>query len=132
MLCGFRTFSEFPQRVDELIDVGALPEKSRSFFVPALKKQMAATTRSNLLVAAAGNTAIAITSMMIQASEMGLGSCWVRWYDEKKIKDIVKIPEGVEVMALLPVGIPDEKPSLRPRISLEDITFYEEYGSKVL
>ena len=90
---------------------------------------MVDTTRNNLLVAAAGNTAIAITNMMIQASEMGLGSCWVRWFDEKKVKEIVEIPGNVEVMALLPVGIPDENPSHRPRIPLENITFYEKYGS---
>ncbi len=126
------SFAEFPQRVDELIDVGALPEKTRTSFVPALKKSMTTTTKSNMLVAAAGNTAIAITNMMIQATEMGLGSCWVRWYDEKKVKEIVEIPDNVEVMALLPIGIPDEHPSPRPRIPLKDITFCEKYGVKEL
>lgn len=121
-------FYEFPERIDELIDDGALPEKSRPFFVPALKKSMDATSRDDLLVAAAGNTAIAITNMMIQASEMGLGTCWVRWFDDAAVKGILDIPDNVEVMALLPVGVPDETPRARPRVSADAITFYEKYG----
>ena len=121
-------FYEFPARVDELIESGALPKKSRSFFVPALKKKLDATPKSDMLVAAAGNTSIAITNMMIQATEIGLGTCWVRWFDDKKVKEILDIPDNVEVMALLPVGVPDETPEPRPRISIEDITFYEKYG----
>ena len=83
-----------------------------------------------MLVAAAGNTAIAITHMMIQATEMGLGNCWVRWFDDKKVKGVLDIPDNVEVMALLPVGVPDETPEPRPRVSIEDITFYEKYGKE--
>jgi len=33
-------------------------------------------------------------------------------------------------MALLPVGIPDEDPSPRPRLSLDKIVFSEKYGDK--
>ena len=122
-------FYEFPQRVDELVDSGALPAKSRSFFVPAIKKSLESTSKSNLHIAAAGNTAIAITNIMLQAVEMGLGTCWVRWYNDDKVKEILNIPEHVDVVALLPVGIPDEEPDPRPRLSLENITFYEKYGN---
>ena len=124
-------FYEFPERVDELIESGALPEKSRSVFVPSLKKSLNSTSKSNMLIAAAGNTAIAITHMMIQATEIGLGSCWVRWFDDNKVKEILNVPQNVEVMALLPVGIPDENPSPRPRMPIDDLTFYEQYGEKV-
>lgn len=123
-------FYEFPERVDELIESGALPEKSRSFFVPSLKKNLSSTSKSNMLIAAAGNTAIALTNMMIQATEIGLGTCWVRWFDDKKVKEILNVPQNVEIMALLPVGIPDEKPTPRPRMPIEDLTFYEQYGNK--
>jgi hypothetical protein len=33
-------------------------------------------------------------------------------------------------MALLPVGVPDEEPSQRPRLSLDKIVFNEKYGGK--
>ena len=35
-------------------------------------------------------------------------------------------------MALLPVGIPDENPKQRPRLSLEKITYSERYGKSYL
>jgi len=125
-------FSEFPERVDELIEAGALPPTSRRFFVPALKNGLDKTPRISLSIAAAGNTAIAITNIMLQATEMGLGTCWVRWFDEIKVKEILEIPDNVDIMALLPIGTPDETPPARPRFTLEDIAFSEKYGNKLV
>ena len=125
------TFMKFPERVDELIEAGALPENSRNFFVPALKKGLDKTPKSSLQIAAAGNTAIAITNIMLQATELGLATCWVRWFDEKKVRTLLNIPENVEIMALLPVGVPDETPLPRPRFKIEDIAFDEKYGNKL-
>jgi nitroreductase len=82
------------------------------------------------MVAAAANVAIAVEHIVLQAVEIGLGTCWVRWYEDDKVKEILGIPEHVEVMALLPVGVPDEEPSQRPRLSLDKIVFNEKYGGK--
>ncbi|MEK6558666.1 MAG: nitroreductase family protein, partial [Planctomycetota bacterium] len=55
-----KAFGEFPERVEELIAAGALPEKSREVFVPSLKKGgMSADIKWHLLIAATGNTDIA-------------------------------------------------------------------------
>ncbi len=130
--CGnLGAFMEFPERVDELIDAGALPKSSRKFFVPALKKGLDNTPKDSLKIAAAGNCAIAITNIMLQATELGLGTCWVRWFDDDKVRSILDIPEEVELMALLPVGVPDENPATRPRVMLEDIVYSEKYGKKL-
>ncbi|MFQ5787957.1 MAG: nitroreductase family protein, partial [Thermodesulfobacteriota bacterium] len=68
--------------------------------------------------------------IVLQAVEIGLGTCWVRWYEDDKVKKILDIPEHIEVMALLPVGKPDEEPSPRPRLSLDKIVFSEKCGEK--
>ncbi len=52
---------------------------------------------------------------------MGLGSCWVRLFDEKKVKEALDLPEHLFVVALLPLGVPDEEPEPRPRLSLSEI-----------
>jgi nitroreductase len=62
------------------------------------------------------NVAIAIEHIVLTAVELGLGSCWVRLFDEKKVKQILNLPEHVFVVALLPIGIPDEDPPVRPRL----------------
>lgn len=38
---------------------------------------------------------------------------------EQKVKEILDIPENREIVALLPIGYPDEEPSQRPRFDLE-------------
>ena len=63
------------------------------------------------------NVAIAIEHIVLEAVELGLGSCWVRLFDEKKIKEVLDLPDHLYVVALLPIGIPDEDPDPRPRLS---------------
>ena len=56
---------------------------------------------------------IVTTQMMLQAQELGLGTCWVCWFDTELTKKTFNIPENQEVFALLPLGYPAEvsKPS---------------------
>ena len=56
---------------------------------------------------------IVTTQMMLQAQELGLGTCWVCWFDTQQTKEAFGIPESQEVFALLPLGYPAEgsKPS---------------------
>ncbi len=123
-----KAFKEFPERVDELIESGALPERTREVFIPYLKKGMDTVTKDALMVAAAANVAIAVEHIVLQAVEIGLGTCWVRRYEDNKVKEILDIPEHVEVMALLPIGVPDEDPSQRPRLELDQLVNGEKYG----
>ena len=51
---------------------------------------------------------IVTTQMMLQAQELGLGTCWVCWFDTKQTKEAFSIPENEEVFALLPLGYPAE------------------------
>jgi len=123
-----KAFKEFPERVDELIESGALPERTREVFIPYLSKGMDTVTKDALMVAAAANVAIAVEHIVLQAVEIGLGTCWVRWYEDDKVKEILDIPEHVEVMALLPVGVPDEEPTPRPRLGLDKIVYSDKFG----
>ena len=68
------------------------------------------------------NVAIAIEHIVLEAVELGLGSCWVRLFDEKKVKQLLDLPEHFCVVALLPIGVPNEEPKPRPRLPLSAIT----------
>ncbi len=125
-----KAFKEFPERVDELIESGALPERTREVFIPYLRKGMNTVTRDALIIAAAANVAIAVEHIVLQAVEIGLGTCWVRWYEDKEVKEILDIPDHIEVMALLPVGIPNEDPAQRPRLGLDKIVFNDKFGKR--
>jgi nitroreductase len=67
------------------------------------------------------NVAIAVEHIVLTAVELGLGSCWVRLFDEKKVKQMLNLPEHVFPVALLPIGIPNEDPPARPRLPLSKI-----------
>jgi nitroreductase len=67
------------------------------------------------------NVAIAIEHIALEAVELGLGSCWVRLFDEKKIKQTLNLPDHLYVVAILPIGVPDEDPPPRPRMSVSEI-----------
>ena len=47
---------------------------------------------------------IAMEHMVLKATELGLGTCWIGWFNEKKVKAILGIPKRIKVVALLAVG----------------------------
>jgi len=71
--------------------------------------------------------AIAMQHLILAATEQGLGTCWIGAFKEKLVKDILKVPEDIRVVALSPVGYPDEEGKNRPRKEIDDITCYNEY-----
>ena len=53
-----------------------------------------------------GDTDCAIvgTHMILEAWELGIGSCWVGWYNADEVAAALGLPENVCVSALLPIG----------------------------
>jgi nitroreductase len=70
---------------------------------------------------------IAVAYMILEASCLGLGTCWLGRFDEKLVKDTLQIPEPVRVVAMTPLGYPNESPSARPRKAIEEIACYDRY-----
>ena len=64
---------------------------------------------------------IAGEHLVLRATELGLGSCWIGWFDKKAVKKLVGIPATWDVPALLTLGYPDETPPEKPRLPLEEI-----------
>ncbi|MEK6690433.1 MAG: nitroreductase family protein [Nitrospirota bacterium] len=67
------------------------------------------------------NIGVAVEHIVLRALDFGLGSCWVRLIDEQMIRDIFGWDENIHVVALLPVGYPDESPAPRKRLQIEKI-----------
>ncbi len=65
---------------------------------------------------------IAMTFAMLEACELGLGSCWLASYNEEKVKKLLGLSESYSVVSLLAVGYPDEDPEPRARKSAEEIS----------
>ena len=52
------------------------------------------------------DAAIVTTHMMLAATEQGLGSCWVGYFNPDDVKKALGLPDSVTVTALLPIGYP--------------------------
>ena len=74
---------------------------------------------------------IAMEHMVLKATELGLGTCWIGWFREEKIKEILGIPGSIRVTALLTVGYPgNEASAKRKRKSLEEIVYRDKWGAR--
>jgi nitroreductase len=75
---------------------------------------------------------IAMEHMVLKATELGLGTCWIGWFKEDKIKEILGIPKRIKVSAMLAVGYPkDAPPRKTKRKPLEKIAFSEKWGQSL-
>lgn len=74
---------------------------------------------------------IVTTHMMLEVTDLGLGSTWVGAFDPFKAREIYNVPENLEVAAILPIGYPSETahPSRlhNDRKPVEEIAFYNKF-----
>ncbi|HBG09408.1 MAG: nitroreductase family protein [Limnochordia bacterium] len=66
--------------------------------------------------------AIAVDHLILAATELGLGTCWVCAFDAERLHAILDLPEHVEPIVLIPLGYPGEGPvPMKKRKALEEI-----------
>ena len=74
---------------------------------------------------------IITTHMMLEVTDLGLGSTWIGAFDPYKAREIYNIPENFAITAILPVGYPSEAahPSRlhADRKPISEITFYDKF-----
>jgi len=71
------------------------------------------------------DTGIAGEHMVLQAEELGLGTCWIGWFNTRKARKFFKIPNKYKVISLLAMGYYEKKPSReRKRKMLEEIVWF--------
>ena len=71
---------------------------------------------------------IAVDHITLCAAAEGLGTCWIGAFDEGQVREILSIPAQIRVVALLPVGYPqDPAPVAKKRLSLKEIVKYERW-----
>jgi nitroreductase len=75
---------------------------------------------------------IAVEHMVLAATALGYGTCWIGAFNEEEVKRLLRVPEDLKVIALLPIGFPDETPAPRERKPLKEIVFLEKYGEPLV
>jgi nitroreductase len=72
---------------------------------------------------------IAGEHIVLQAEELGLGTCWIGWFNTRKTRNFFKIPRKYKIVSLLSMGYFQKKPFReKRRKSIEDILWFNRIG----
>jgi len=73
------------------------------------------------------DTAAATQNLLLAATDLGLGACWVGAFDTEGVSRALALPDGLIPVAMVPVGFPLQ-PSQRTttRRDLSEVTTYIE------
>ncbi|MFW5832011.1 MAG: nitroreductase family protein [Prolixibacteraceae bacterium] len=72
---------------------------------------------------------IAAAHFCLQAAELGLGTCMIGWFNQKKIRELLHIPKKRKIGMLIASGYPPEDYKVRKKIRkpVEEICGFNSY-----
>jgi nitroreductase len=76
------------------------------------------------------DVALAMENLILSACSFGLGTVIIGAFDPKAAAALLKVPTVFAVVALTPLGYPDEAPAARPRKEMSEIVYSNLFGSK--
>ena len=74
------------------------------------------------------DVAIALEHICLQATELGLATCWIGSFYPEKVRTILGIPDDIEIIELMSLGYPADRPGQTRRKPVENIVCYEEWN----
>ncbi len=114
-----------------------------------MKQEVAAAANEQMFLAAAGaivvacsngeyvmkcgqrigpiDVAIALDHISLQATELGLATCWIGSFSPEKIRSLLGIPDDIEVVELMAVGYAADKRKEPTREPIEKIACFEKW-----
>lgn len=71
------------------------------------------------------DVAIAIDHLMLAATEIGLGTCWICHFNADKCSEIFDLPPHLEPIAMIPIGYPSSDTfPVKKRNSIDQMVFW--------
>jgi len=113
------------RRRREFVRFGVTTTLSGRFADPeyiAQQDSLPTLPRQELITSAKANTFIAIEHLVLMATALGLGTCWVGAFEAAAINRLFSLSDNLIPVAVIPVGYAaGEIPPQRPRRSLQEI-----------
>lgn len=111
--------SRVEKRMSELVKAEAVSEESAGYINQLkLPEQLEEVV---LPPSAYIDLGIAVENMVLMATALGLGSCWIRLFNPKQVHENLALPSEIKVVALLPIGYPAQSALPRPRLGCDEI-----------
>jgi nitroreductase len=73
------------------------------------------------------DVAIVMDHLILAATDLGLGTCWVGAFNEQAAREILGLPDGVEPIVFTPLGYAADQPKPKERKPLEELVRYERW-----
>lgn len=70
---------------------------------------------------------IATQSLCLAAHSLGLGGVVVGLFDQDAAAKVLGLPEGYDVVSMLPLGYPDQEPKAPPRKEIAQFVHYDKF-----
>ncbi|MGZ7208608.1 MAG: nitroreductase family protein [Methanobacterium sp.] len=70
---------------------------------------------------------IVMDHIILTATSLGLGTCWIGAFDAEAVRIILKLPDGVEPLVFTPIGYPADEKSEKKRKELSELVKYEHW-----
>ena len=70
------------------------------------------------------DVAIAMEHLILAATALGLGTCWIGGFEENEVKKLFKIPENFRVVAMTALGYPAQKEGIVSKITKNVVGSY--------
>jgi nitroreductase len=73
------------------------------------------------------DTAIAMENLVLAATNEGLGSCYIGWFEKDIARKILNVPDHYEIPILVAIGYADENPEAKERKSLDELISFDQF-----
>ena len=70
---------------------------------------------------------IVMDHMVLAATDLGLGTCWVAAFNPAAARQVLGLPDGVEPIAFTPLGYSADQPRPKERKALSELVRYEKW-----
>jgi len=70
---------------------------------------------------------IAMDHLILAATELGLGTCWIAAFNPIASREVLGLPEDVEPVAFTPLGYPADQMGVKRRKPLSELVRYERW-----
>ncbi|MBN2009207.1 nitroreductase family protein [candidate division KSB1 bacterium] len=74
------------------------------------------------------DAAIAMDHLILEATELGLGTCWIANFDVNVAREVLGLPDDVEPLIFTPLGYPADEQKPKKRKALSEVVMYDKWS----
>lgn len=73
------------------------------------------------------DVAIAMEHICLQATELGLATCWIGSFEPEKVRKVLGIPQDIAIIELMALGYPADKAKKPSREPINNVVCYDKW-----